>query len=72
MTDLHDLHIWAMSTTDTALTAHLVMPDGVPSDAFLHDLAATLKERYFVDHATFQVERGGDEATCHQSLHCAD
>ncbi|NIM69396.1 MAG: cation diffusion facilitator family transporter [Xanthomonadales bacterium] len=72
VTDLHDLHIWAMSTTDTALTAHLVMPDGVPSDAFLHDLAATLKERYFVDHATFQVERGGDEATCHQSLHCAD
>ncbi len=72
VTGMHDLHIWAMSTTDTALTAHLVMPDGVPSDAFLHDLAATLKERYFVDHATFQVERGGDEATCHQSLHCAD
>ncbi|MBW8785798.1 MAG: cation transporter [Novosphingobium sp.] len=53
---VHDLHIWAMSTTETALTAHLVMPTGHPSDAFLHDLAHELAHDFAIGHATFQVE----------------
>jgi cobalt-zinc-cadmium efflux system protein len=53
---IHDLHIWGMSTTETALTAHLVMPDGHPGDAFLIGLCEILKARYRIGHATFQVE----------------
>ena len=54
--EIHDLHIWSMSTTETALTAHLVMPGGHPGDSFLVDLCANLKERFGIGHATFQVE----------------
>jgi cobalt-zinc-cadmium efflux system protein len=55
---VHDLHIWPMSTTETALTAHLVMPAGQPGDAFLHDLAHELEHRFHIGHATVQVETG--------------
>ncbi len=54
--EIHDLHIWSMSTTETALTAHLLMPGGHPGDSFLVDLCARLKERFGIGHATFQVE----------------
>ena len=53
---IHDLHIWSMSTTETALTAHLVMPGGHPGDAFLVELCMKLKQRFGIGHATFQVE----------------
>ena len=53
---IHDLHIWPMSTTETALTAHLVMPQGLPGDAFLQDLAHGLEHRFGIGHATMQVE----------------
>ena len=53
---VHDLHIWPMSTTETALTAHLVMPAGHPGDAFLHDLAHHLDHDYGIGHATVQIE----------------
>ncbi|MGA8751368.1 MAG: cation diffusion facilitator family transporter [Pseudolabrys sp.] len=56
--DLHDLHIWALSTTSNALTVHLVMPDGLSSDAFLDKTAHDLETRFGVAHATLQVERG--------------
>ena len=69
---IHDLHIWAMSTTDTALTAHLVM-DALPdSDQYLIDVSRVLRERFSIDHPTIQLERYGSDAVCHQSLHCAD
>ena len=55
--DVHDLHIWPMSTTETALTAHLVMPTRVGDDSFLHRLSDTLKAQFGIDHATVQVER---------------
>lgn len=58
---VHDLHIWPMSTTETALTAHLVMPDGHPGDSFLHDLAHELDHRFSIHHATIQVETGTEE-----------
>lgn len=53
---LHDLHIWPMSTTETALTAHLVMPGGHPGDAFLTEVAAELKHHHRIGHVTVQVE----------------
>ena len=61
---VHYLHIWPMSTTETALTAHLVMPGGQPGDAFLHDLAHELEHRFRIGHATVQVEMGA-EHDCH-------
>jgi cobalt-zinc-cadmium efflux system protein len=62
VSDVHDLRIWPMSTTTTALTAHLVMPAGHPGDACLADIAAKLQERFHIEHATIQVETGDDPA----------
>ena len=56
---VHDLHVWPMSTTETALTAHLVMPDAGQDDAFLHGLADELAHRFGIGHPTVQVERHG-------------
>jgi cobalt-zinc-cadmium efflux system protein len=53
---LHDLHIWGMSTTETAMTCHLVMPGGHPGDAFIHKLAEELALRFKINHATVQIE----------------
>lgn len=57
---IHDLHIWPMSTTETARTCHFVMLGNPPCDAFLNKTAHTLKERFKIAHATFQIERGDD------------
>ncbi|MGE5952035.1 MAG: cation diffusion facilitator family transporter [Qipengyuania vulgaris] len=54
--EIHDLHIWPMSTTETALTAHLVMPDGHPGDAFLGEVAEELRHHHRIDHPTIQIE----------------
>lgn len=62
VTEVHDLHIWPMSTTETALTAHLVMPEGHPGDAFLARVAHDLSHDHKIGHATLQVE---------QTRHCA-
>ena len=67
---VHDLHIWGMSTTESALTAHLVMPDGSPGDAFLHELAHELEERFGIHHATVQIETAAhDCALKHDHSH---
>jgi cobalt-zinc-cadmium efflux system protein len=58
VSEVHDLHIWAMSTNETALTAHLVRPDG-SSDAFLHRVCEGLSHRFNIHHATLQVEADG-------------
>lgn len=55
---VHDLHIWPMSTTETALTAHLVMPDTPCTDDFLHSISHSLEDNFNIGHATIQVERG--------------
>ncbi len=68
---VHDLHIWPMSTTDTALTAHLEM-NPLPSDNhFLHDAAHGLEHEFQINHATLQIEAASSEIICHQSEHCA-
>lgn len=56
VTAVHDLHIWAMSTTETALTAHVVRPSTVPDDAFLQNISDELHLRFKINHATIQVE----------------
>lgn len=62
--DIHDLHVWGMSTTETALTVHLVMPEGPPADAFLDEIAEGLQEHFRIGHSTLQVERGDSEHVC--------
>jgi len=63
---VHDLHIWPMSTTEAALTAHLVMPGGHPGDAFLAKLAHRLAHDFRIDHTTVQIELGeGAECRLH-------
>ncbi len=62
--EVHDLHIWATSTTQTALTAHLVKPDGVIDDALLTNLAEELKSRFGITHVTLQLERGDSAHPC--------
>ncbi len=55
--EVHDLHIWPMSTTETALTAHLVMPAGHPGDEFLARIAHRLEHDHNIGHATLQIEQ---------------
>jgi cobalt-zinc-cadmium efflux system protein len=64
VTEVHDLHIWAMSTTETAMTAHLVRPENPDNDQFLHDICGEMAKRFKIGHVTIQVESGG-VATCH-------
>ena len=66
VTAVHDLHVWPLSTTATALTAHLIMPGGHPGDAALDHLAHELEEQFNIAHATFQIEIGGGPE-CHLS-----
>ena len=59
VSDLHDLHIWSMSTTSVALTAHLVMAQGHPGNGFLVETCEGLRERFGIGHATLQIEEAG-------------
>ncbi len=65
VTEIHDLHVWGLSTTETALTAHLIRPDNTDPDTFLHEAGAGLAERFGIGHATLQVEGGGDCRLAH-------
>ncbi len=71
VTEVHDVHIWGMSTTETALTAHLVMPDGYPGDAVIDDVVRHLREDFAIHHCTLQVEQGTTRhaSCCLQEAH---
>ncbi|WP_295409143.1 cation diffusion facilitator family transporter [uncultured Thiocystis sp.] len=70
VTDIHDLHIWAISTTETALSVHLVMPNGHPGDAFLSETATALHAHFDIDHPTMQIEIGRPEGGCAHPTTC--
>jgi cobalt-zinc-cadmium efflux system protein len=61
---VHDLHIWGMSTTETALTAHLVIPQRAVGDDFYQDVATELARRFSIQHPTIQVETGDAASPC--------
>jgi cobalt-zinc-cadmium efflux system protein len=62
--DIHDLHIWGLSTTESALTVHLVMPGGYPGDAFMDNIREILNTRFSVHHSTVQIEQGTTNHAC--------
>ena len=63
VTEVHDLHIWGLSTTETALTVHLVYT-GEAEDRRPHELSAELRHRFGIGHATVQIESDADAALC--------
>lgn len=69
---VHDLHIWATSTSECAMTAHLVMPSGHPGDGFLANVAATIEERFRIGHVTTQIETADGPGPCKlEAVHAA-
>ncbi len=68
--DVHDLHIWGLSTTQVALTAHLVVPEAA-GDEFLSHLDHALEQRFGIHHSTIQIERGDPEFPCHRDGECS-
>ena len=54
---VHDLHVWPLSTTETALTAHLVAPHVASTDVLLGEARAMLHDRFRIEHCTLQIER---------------
>ena len=67
VTAVHDLHIWAMSTTEAALTVHLVMGEAPQNDLFLHNVCDELCARFGIGHATTQIECGNCDRSCQQA-----
>jgi len=64
VTEVHDLHIWAMSTTEIALTAHLLIPSGYPGDEFLSEISKALEKHFHIDHPTLQIEISSCAVPC--------
>lgn len=67
--EVHDLHIWGMSTTETALTVHLVMPAGYPGDMLRNDVCKALRERFAIAHSTIQIELADTPHACELAAH---
>lgn len=68
--DIHDMHIWGLSTKEVALTAHLIMPDRVMTDADYESVNKVLKDSFRIDHVTLQVEIGSPEFPCGRTETC--
>ncbi len=66
ITEVHDLHIWPMSTTETAITAHLIKPDGEINDGLLCQIKEELHARFSINHVTIQCECGDSAYPCEQ------
>ena len=70
VTAIHDLHIWGLSTKETALTVHLVLPERILSDEDYKQINQTLQDEFKISHATIQVEKGSEDHPCGQSEVC--
>ncbi len=68
VTGVHDLHIWSMSTTEVALTAHLIVPWQTTSPSLLHDTAAEIERRFKIGHVTLQLEPAGERDACTEGV----
>ncbi|MGI8547588.1 MAG: cation diffusion facilitator family transporter [Gemmatimonadaceae bacterium] len=68
VTEVHDLHIWAMSTTETALTAHLVIPEIADHDGLLARCCEELHDKFGIEHATLQLECGNEAHPCARAV----
>jgi cobalt-zinc-cadmium efflux system protein len=68
--EIHDLHIWGLSTKEVALTTHLVMKEGKPTNVDYKKIHMTLKDKFKIDHATVQVEMENSEFLCLRSESC--
>lgn len=68
--NVHDLHVWPLSTTQTAASAHLVIPAGHPGDRWLADLAHDIEDRFHIRHVTIQIELDPD-GPCSLASHTA-
>jgi cobalt-zinc-cadmium efflux system protein len=68
--DLHDLHIWSVSTTDVVLTVHLVVPEQPAGDELLQDLRNQLYDRFGIGHSTIQIERHSHDQPCQRTVCC--
>lgn len=69
VTEVHDLHIWGMSTTEACLTAHVVMPEVSDDDALLLQVYGDLHDRFRIEHPTVQIERGHGPHSCRLASH---
>lgn len=70
VTQMHDLHIWSMSTRETALTAHLVTPAGHPGDEFLTQICQDLHKNFGIQHTTLQIEVADSNQICPLETMC--
>jgi cobalt-zinc-cadmium efflux system protein len=62
--EVHDLHVWPLSTTETALTAHLIQNDTDEANSLIDQASRQVRERFGIGHSTFQVEQAGSAAAC--------
>jgi len=64
VTEVHDLHIWSISTTEVACTVHLITPGGHPGDACMKEIAHRLEHDFNISHTTIQIEIGDSGTEC--------
>jgi cobalt-zinc-cadmium efflux system protein len=64
VTDIHDLHVWALSTTETALTVHLVTTLEVIDNSFLKEIQEHLHHHFNIAHTTIQIENEAGDYHC--------
>lgn len=64
VTDVHCLHVWGLSTTERALTAHLVIPEGHPGDHVIDHITSAIEDKFHIQHCTLQIEHGTTEHRC--------